>query len=125
MTVGGVASNTITVAIAPRQPGIFTLDSSGNGHAVALIGNTATLAVPPGLAANARPVGRGEFITIFATGLGPVSNQPPTGVPAPTAPFALVADPVSVTIGGAPSLVSFAGLAPGFFGLYQIGRAHV
>ena len=119
VTVAGAASNTITVAMAPRSPGIFTLDSSGNGHAVALIGNSTTLAVPPGLAANARPAARGEFITLFATGLGPVSNQPPTGVVATSAPLAQVLDPVSVTIGGAPSVVSCAGLAPSFIGLHR------
>jgi uncharacterized protein (TIGR03437 family) len=120
ITVSGTASNTITVPVAPRAPGIFTLNSSGSGHAVALIGNSATLAAPPSLVANARPAGRGEFVTLFATGLGAVNNQPPTGVAAPVAPLAQVVEPVSVTIGGVAAPVSFAGLAPGFFGLYQI-----
>jgi len=29
-------------------------------------------------------------------------------------------EPASVTIGGVPATVSFAGLAPGFVGLYQV-----
>lgn len=120
VTISGSTSNTISVALASRQPGVFTLNSSGSGHAAALIGNTPTLAVPPGLASNARPAGRGEFITLFATGLGPVSNQPGTGIPAVTAPLAQLLDPVSVTIGGVSAPVAFAGLAPGFVGLYQV-----
>ena len=58
--------------------------------------------------------------TIWATGLGPVTNQPGTGLAAPVSPLATVIAQPTVTIGSAAALVSFAGLAPNFAGLYQI-----
>jgi adhesin/invasin len=39
---------------------------------------------------------------------------------APSGPLAQTTTPVTVTIGGQPATVTFAGLAPGFAGLYQI-----
>jgi len=67
-----------------------------------------------------RPVSRGETITIWATGLGAVTNAPASGRPALADPLSRVIAPVEVRIGGVAAPVSFAGLAPGFAGLYQI-----
>jgi uncharacterized protein (TIGR03437 family) len=67
-----------------------------------------------------RPVSRGENITIWATGLGAVSNPPASGRPAVADPMSRVIAAVEVRIGGVAAPVSFAGLAPGFAGLYQI-----
>jgi uncharacterized protein (TIGR03437 family) len=55
---------------------------------------------------------------IYASGLGAVSP----GVASGAVPEGLssVVNPVSVSIGGIDSEVYFAGLAPGFVGLYQI-----
>jgi uncharacterized protein (TIGR03437 family) len=61
--------------------------------------------------------------TIWATGLGAVSNAPASGQAAPLAPLAEVTGQLSVTIGGAAASVSFAGLAPNFAGLYQINAS--
>jgi uncharacterized protein (TIGR03437 family) len=58
--------------------------------------------------------------TIWATGLGPVSNAPATGRPAMAAPLSMLTAPLTVTIGGASTTPTFAGLAPNFAGLYQI-----
>jgi uncharacterized protein (TIGR03437 family) len=44
----------------------------------------------------------------------------PDGGASPSAPLAQTKDPVTVTIGGKTAPVQFAGLAPGFVGLYQI-----
>lgn len=120
VTIAGVASNVIPVALTAAQPGIFTANSTGAGQAVAVIANTTSLAAPLGAFSGSRPVGRGEFITIYATGLGPVGNQPPTGIASPSSPLSPITTLIAVTIGGISAPVSFAGLAPGFFGLYQI-----
>ena len=50
--------------------------------------------------------------SIWATGLGPVTNQPGTGLAAPVSPLATVIAQPTVTIGSAAAPVSFAGLAP-------------
>jgi uncharacterized protein (TIGR03437 family) len=62
----------------------------------------------------------GDTITVWATGLGQVSDPPRTGRPAPAQPLSRVSLPVQVTAGGANAEVTFAGLAPGYAGLYQI-----
>ena len=57
----------------------------------------------------------------YCTGLGPVNNQPATGAPAPggSALATTKTTPV-VTLGSESLTVNFAGLAPGFVGLYQV-----
>ena len=65
------------------------------------------------------PTTAGSFVLIFCTGLGAVTNQPPTGSPAPSSPLAWATTP-TVMIGGALANVQFAGLAPYYVGLYQV-----
>jgi minor extracellular serine protease Vpr len=63
----------------------------------------------------------GEILALFANGLGPVTNQPSSGGPAPGGPnLAATKTLPTVTIGNQQAPVSFSGLAPGFAGLYQI-----
>ena len=118
-------SNTTGVALinlSAIAPGIFSLNSQGTGQGAILISNTATYAAPadsvPG--SSARPANRGEFITIYCSGLGTVSNPPASGAPAGSSPLSsTVATPI-VTIGGIQLTPSFSGLSPGFVGLYQV-----
>ncbi|MDQ6662927.1 MAG: S8 family serine peptidase, partial [Acidobacteriota bacterium] len=63
---------------------------------------------------------RGQPVSIYANGLGPVDNQPASGEPSPAQPLASARVTPSVTIAGRPAQVLFSGLAPGFVGLYQI-----
>lgn len=65
----------------------------------------------------------GASATLWATGLGPVTNAPATGAPAPVSPLASVAGQTAVTIGGETAAIQFAGLAPNFAGLYQVNVA--
>jgi uncharacterized protein (TIGR03437 family) len=59
-------------------------------------------------------------LTVWATGLGPVANQPAAGAAAPLSPLSTTLQEPGVTVGGMPARVIFAGLAPNFVGLYQI-----
>jgi uncharacterized protein (TIGR03437 family) len=43
-----------------------------------------------------------------------------SGEAAPPSPLARVVTPATVTIGGQPGAVQFAGLTPGYAGLYQV-----
>jgi adhesin/invasin len=65
------------------------------------------------------PAASGDTVVIYGTGLGAVTPTVPAGVPAPASPLSQ-AGAVTVTIGGQPAGVAFAGLSPGFAGLYQI-----
>jgi uncharacterized protein (TIGR03437 family) len=68
-----------------------------------------------------RPAKVGEYITVFCTGLGAVANQPATGASASSTSLSATSGAaVTVSIGGVNAPVSFAGLAPGFVGFYQV-----
>ena len=53
-------------------------------------------------------------------GLGAVSQNIAANALAPSSPLVTTTNPVTVTIQGIPAQVLFAGLAPGFAGLYQV-----
>ena len=110
------------VFVVPFNPGIFTTTQTGSGQAAVLIAGTASVAAPersiPGAAT--RPVKIGEFVSIFATGLGAVDNRPTTGDVSPAGPLARTKTNPVITIGGVEAGLTFSGLAPGFVGLYQV-----
>jgi uncharacterized protein (TIGR03437 family) len=103
-----------TLTVAAAQPGVFTKSQTGSGQGAIVKQDGVTLAEP------GTPVARGEVVIIYCSGLGPVSPAVAAGRPAPSAPLSSVVNPVTVTIGGQEAQVLFAGLAPGFSGLYQI-----
>ncbi|GEM_PF-4615678 len=112
-----------TISLQSVAPGIFAVNAAGQG--AVLISQTGQLAAPtgsiPGL--STRPVQRGEFVTIYCTGLGAVTNPPATGAPAPNSPLSNTTATPTVTIGGVAGTPTFSGLSPGFVGLYQINVA--
>ena len=118
----GESSNEIAIALAPFSPGLFSMTETGAGQGAILISGTGLLAAAenafPG--APSRPARRGEFLEVYATGLGPVTNQPATGAPAAATEVSHTTILPTATIGGEQATVSFAGLTPGFVGLYQI-----
>jgi uncharacterized protein (TIGR03437 family) len=113
-TVNGEVSNTQIAALATFAPGIFTVNSTGTGQGAVLVAPTAQLAAP------GSPASRGGYVSIFCTGLGPVTNQPATGAAALVSPLSYTMTTPTVTIGGMMAVVSYAGLAPDFAGLYQV-----
>jgi uncharacterized protein (TIGR03437 family) len=126
VTQNGVLSLSETISLAGVGPGIFTTNSQGTGQGAIQIANSTppTFAAPsgsiPGVAA--QPVTRGQYITIYCTGLGNVTPQPADGTGAGSSTTLL---PVTVTLGGAilaTTQFDFAGLAPGFVGLYQVNK---
>lgn len=117
-TVAGLVSPTQTANIVPFSPGIFTMNQSGSGQGAVEIAGTAQLAGPAG--PGSAPVPRGQYIAIYCTGLGPVSNQPATGGAALSSPLSYTSVLPTVTIGGVAAQVTFSGLTPGLAGLYQV-----
>ena len=107
------------VPLAAADPAFFTTNASGQGQGHIYV-------IPPPkydtqiLASSSTPSTAGDILTMYCTGLGTV-NQPVTaGSAAPSNPLAHTVSTVTVSIGGQPAKVGFAGLAPGFAGLYQI-----
>jgi uncharacterized protein (TIGR03437 family) len=72
------------------------------------------------VADSAHPVEAGEVIVIYCTGLGEVDPPVAAGTIAPLTQLSRTVNPVTVTIGGIPARVDFAGLTPGSVGLYQV-----
>jgi len=119
VTSGDLTSASINVPLAAAAPGIFLLSSAG--QAAALIANTASIVASAAAFPGSRPAQPGEYITIYCTGLGAVTNQPATGALSGTGTLSYTSTgPITVSIGGVAAPVSFSGLAPGYLGLYQV-----
>jgi uncharacterized protein (TIGR03437 family) len=107
---GGRDSAPIDVPALLAKPGIFT----SGGAPIVTHNSDGTLV------AESSPAVAGEVVVIWCTGLGAVAPPVATGSPASATVLSSVVLPVVVTIGGQESKIYFAGLAPGFVGLYQI-----
>ena len=107
--------------VEATAPGIFTVPAGGTGQGAILIANTNRLAMPARPDVPSEPAPRGGYVSIYCTGLGATEPAVESGRAGPTSePLARVKTPVSVTIGGQSATVAFAGMAPGFVGLYQV-----
>ena len=114
VTRGGAYSTPASVTFADGGPAVF-LTSQGAGIAqVAKPDGTAVLVDAD------HPATAGDALIIYCAGLGAVTPSVPAGSPAPLTSLVNTVNPVSVTIGGIPAQMLFAGLAPGFVGLYQV-----
>ena len=108
----GVQSNVLEVPVAASAPGIFTASSAGRGQG-------AILNEDGSANSSTNPARIGSIIVIYATGEG---QTIPGGIDGKLAeePFPQPELPVSVTIGGLPAEILYAGAAPGFAGLLQV-----
>ncbi|MBM3784659.1 MAG: hypothetical protein FJW30_09890 [Acidobacteria bacterium] len=112
---GDFSSATFRVPLNDVSPAAFEFTDPASGRLLA-----AALDQNFAVATPANAVARGSIAQIYANGLGPVSNTPPSGEPAGAEPLSLCRVQPEVTIGGVPATVPFCGLAPGFVGLYQL-----
>ncbi len=115
---GASASAAVTVAMAARAPRLFTRDMSGVGETILVHAADWTLVTADS------PAVPGEYVILYLTGLGEVTPAAQTGAPggdnATWGPLNYCSYSVTVTVEGKPGTVVFAGLAPGFVGLYQV-----
>ena len=114
------SSSPLSSTMQYATPGIFTLDGSGTGQGAIVTANTNTLAMPHVDSLPSRPAKAGDFISIYATGLGPVSPSLPSGQPTPLDSSILLTPEADVLINGLATDVQFAGMAPGYVGVYQV-----
>jgi uncharacterized protein (TIGR03437 family) len=115
VTYQGQKSVVNTVSVAATAPGLFTLDSSGAGQALAVNLNGTVNS-----ASNPTPVG--NYLILYATGEGQTSPGGVDGKLAPTTmPEPMPLQTVTATVGGIPANVTYAGAAPGFVaGVMQV-----
>jgi len=108
-----------SVTIADSQPGIYTANQQGTGQGAVLTSDN-SLDAPTGAFSGSHPATRGDYIEIFCTGLGAVTNPPAAGGVVPSSPLSYTVGTVTAAIGGVSAPVLFSGLAPGYIGLYQV-----
>ena len=110
VATGQGASSEETVNIGAAAPGIFMI--AGSGRAVA-INQDGTLNTE----SNAET--RGQVMTVYLTGIGPLDGDLTAGRPAPLTTLYRAALDSTATIGGREVPLLFLGLTPGFVGLAQ------
>jgi uncharacterized protein (TIGR03437 family) len=116
VTNAGTKSNVAEVWSGDTSPGPFTLPPGG-------VGTGAIRHNADGSVVTAdNPAKAGEGVQIYVSGLGAVNPAVADGAASPTAePFARVVNELQgVFINGVSANFTYAGLAPGFAGLYQI-----
>jgi uncharacterized protein (TIGR03437 family) len=108
--LGGNVVGSSSVTVQSVAPGLFL----GPGGQAAALNQDGSANTP------SNPAAVGSVIAVFMTGLGPVDHAVATGAAASANPLSRVTGTVSALIGGQSAQVAFAGLAPGFAGLYQV-----
>jgi uncharacterized protein (TIGR03437 family) len=106
----------IQLTLAPAAPALFQLDST---NAVATLADGSVLTP-------SSPGKPGDVVELWATGLGP-TVPPAIGFTLPTAAAPLIVGAnLSILLDGRPvpsTAIQYAGVAPGFAGLYQVNLA--
>jgi uncharacterized protein (TIGR03437 family) len=107
------SSGTLSVDVLSSAAGVFTSQTNGRGPALALNQDGTVNSA-------SNPAKAGSYISLYATGLGAVTPPVTEGTVAPTTTLSYTNAVVTAVVGGLSAPVQFAGLAPGYVGLYQI-----
>jgi len=113
-----IVTSPIETTMQAAAPGLFTSGAERQG--TILIGSSEEIAMPAGMQRSGRPARPGEYVRIYATGLGAIADGIQAGTQAPLdRPISLI-NPVKVIIGDVELDAIFAGLAPGTAGVFQV-----
>ena len=110
-SIGGAGN----VPLVRVQPGIFEWAPQGGTARYA-----AAVKVDGSVVSPSNPVSRGDAVSLFLTGLGPVLPILRTGELGPANPPAVTWLQPVVGVAGLGAPVLFSGYAPGYLGLYQV-----
>lgn len=115
VTYTNSSSTVFQAKITDTAPAIFSLSQGGNGQGAILNQNFS-------VNGSSNPAQKGSVVQIFGTGEGQLVPGVPTGSLTPgSPPFPMPVAKVSVTIGGVPAQIQYAGEAPGLVsGLIQV-----
>src|SRR5262249_5214548 len=112
VNANGQSSSAVTLSVVSAVPGVYTNTGTGSGPVSAINQNGSANSI-------LHPAPKGSIIVFYASGLGAVTPPLAEGAVPPNSPLS-IAPGVTATIGGGSAPVQFAGLAPGFPGVYQI-----
>ena len=117
-TPGGISDN-YYFTVSPTAPSIFRSGVAGplTGLATIVRYDNNQLVTP------SNPLHANDIVSIYLTGMGATTPAVDAGLGAPFNPLAWAAAPPTLTLGGHPMNVTYAGLSPGSVGLYQINAA--
>ena len=113
VAVNGLRSAPAIATIGDFAPGIYSMNGQGSEPGAVL--DSAFRLVD-----TTNPSTPGAYLQIYATGLGAVTNRPPSGQPAPLSTLSWTTTMPVVTVGGIAAPVLFSGLVPTAIGYYQI-----
>ena len=112
----GDASPAEQVQVALYAPALFVIPQAPPAPAVPIIQRFPDFS----LISSANPAAPGDVLIVYLTGVGGVTNPPPTGAAPTDNPLSVSLESATATIGGAAAAVSFTGLAPGLVGAGQV-----
>jgi uncharacterized protein (TIGR03437 family) len=110
-------SNSFNFNIQGAAPSIFMSGTAGpeTGLATVVRADDGQLITPT------NPIHYGDTLVIYLTGMGTIFPAVNAGLAAPMSPLSWVTDAPTLTLGGSPLTLLYAGLVPGYIsGLYQI-----
>lgn len=111
ITSNGSAAATLNFTVVPAQPDLLV---QGGGTQAVAVNQDGTVN-----SANT-PAHPGDIEVLYLTGIGVPTVKVATGAASPTSPpFALVAYPYAITVGGQQTVTYFLGYAPGYPALVQ------
>ena len=102
----GSPANSLSLDVAATVPALFTADGPGS-HLGAILNQDSSLNI------GANPAAAGSVVQIFVTGEGVTNPASTDGKSQSGSTLPVPVAPVSVTIGGTPATVLYAGTAPG------------
>jgi uncharacterized protein (TIGR03437 family) len=113
LTYGGGTTQFSEFPVEDAAPAIYTANGQPSGPA---------LAENPDYSINSaqNPVAKGSYVALYLNGTGLTTSTVVDGQAAPFDPLLVTALPVTVTVGGIPAEVLFAGAAPTLVGVTQV-----
>ena len=113
ITYGGGTTQFGEFPVEDAAPAIYTANGQPSGPA---------LAENPDFSINSaqNPVAKGSYVALYLNGTGVTIPAGADGQAAPADPLLMTALPVTVTVGGVPAEVLFAGAAPTLVGVTQV-----
>ena len=123
VTQGQTYSQPIAIDVAAAQPAVFVDTTTSPAQGIVIAVRNVDGVQQQFEAKPASPARAGDVLVVYSAGLGPVSPAVETGAAASFTALSNTTNTVQLSIGGRTVTPLFAGLAPGFVGLYQVNAS--
>lgn len=109
----GVPSQAANAPVQEYAPSVFTYQRTSGVFDPIITKSDASIVSP------SNPAVPGDYLTVWGTGIGNLTSTPTSGDLTPNSPLSKAQLTPTITLGGTPVDVQFAGLTPGGVGLAQ------